>query len=378
MTPPPERSRFLALLAVCLSFAVIVGVYATIAERGTSQAENAIQQAAAVQHPAYQLYFTQVINRQDPTTHHDSTTENALIEAIDTAMVSIDAAVFELNAPDTTTALVRALGRGVGVRLMLDDEHGVGSPDSTSRELQVAGAELRDDGRSALMHHKFFIIDSRVVWTGSTNITRNGFYNNHNNGLLLNAPDIAAAYQVEFDEMFEDGVFNRSDDTRTLATHQFSLDDMLVEVYFAPEDGRLIESRIIELIENAETSIQFMAFSFTLADVGEAMLTQHDNGILVQGVVESVGSLRGQLPILACAGGAVRLDGNPDILHHKVIIIDRQIVITGSFNFSANARDSNNENLLILHNPVLAAAYLEEFESRFAEGFVPSPDDLEC
>jgi phosphatidylserine/phosphatidylglycerophosphate/cardiolipin synthase-like enzyme len=58
----------------------------------------------------------------------------------------------------------------------------------------------------------------------------------------------------------------------------------------------------------------------------------------------------------------VRLDGNPKSLHHKVIIIDGQIVVTGYYNFSKSARTRNDENTLILHSREMARLYVEEFE----------------
>ena len=52
----------------------------------------------------------------------------------------------------------------------------------------------------------------------------------------------------------------------------------------------------------------------------------------------------------------------PKSMHHKVIIVDGQIVITGSYNFSKSAKTRNDENTLILHNPEIAELYIEEFE----------------
>ena len=49
-------------------------------------------------------------------------------------------------------------------------------------------------------------------------------------------------------------------------------------------------------------------------------------------------------------------------MHHKVIIIDDSIVITGSYNFTANAETQNDENILVIHSPDIAADYLKEFE----------------
>jgi phosphatidylserine/phosphatidylglycerophosphate/cardiolipin synthase-like enzyme len=58
----------------------------------------------------------------------------------------------------------------------------------------------------------------------------------------------------------------------------------------------------------------------------------------------------------------VRLDGNPELMHHKVFIVDQEIVIFGSYNFSAAAETRNDENLLIIYSPELAAQFSEEFE----------------
>ncbi len=61
-------------------------------------------------------------------------------------------------------------------------------------------------------------------------------------------------------------------------------------------------------------------------------------------------------------------DRNYRIMHHKVIIIDENIVITGSFNFSQNANRSNDENVLIIESPEVAAQYLGEFEKVYKGG----------
>jgi len=61
----------------------------------------------------------------------------------------------------------------------------------------------------------------------------------------------------------------------------------------------------------------------------------------------------------------VRLDGNPRNMHHKVILIDDNIVIFGSYNFTANAEMKNDENLLVIHNAEIANQFLEEFKRIF-------------
>jgi phosphatidylserine/phosphatidylglycerophosphate/cardiolipin synthase-like enzyme len=75
----------------------------------------------------------------------------------------------------------------------------------------------------------------------------------------------------------------------------------------------------------------------------------------------------------------VRQDGNTfGFLHDKVMIIDQSIVVTGSFNFSASAADNNDENVLIIHNPDMAQAYLREFDQQWAEAEQIPASEISC
>jgi len=96
----------------------------------------------------------------------------------------------------------------------------------------------------------------------------------------------------------------------------------------------------------------------------------------VRGIVEA--SSRSQVKPLLCAGLDVRQDGNPNVMHHKVFIFDDSIVAMGSFNFSSRAANDNDENMLIIHNPAIARAYLEEFSRLWAESRVISASAFEC
>jgi phosphatidylserine/phosphatidylglycerophosphate/cardiolipin synthase-like enzyme len=137
-----------------------------------------------------------------------------------------------------------------------------------------------------------------------------------------------------------------------------------VENYFGPETR--IAPIITEHINNAQQEIIFMAFSFTHNEMGEAMLARGRAGVTIQGVFELTGSETqfSNFPPLRDANLPninVRQDGNPRTMHHKVIVIDRELTIFGSFNFSANANDRNDENVVMVHDPVFASYFLEEF-----------------
>ncbi len=133
-----------------------------------------------------------------------------------------------------------------------------------------------------------------------------------------------------------------------------------MEIHFTPEDN--VTPYIVERVKAAQTSITFMAFSFTSDPIGQAMLARAGQGVQVRGVVERTGSevSTSEYGPLRQAGLDVRPDGNRYLMHHKVIVIDERVVIFGSFNYSANAED-NNENCLIVESHALARLFLAEY-----------------
>ena len=295
--------------------------------------------------------------------------DGPLAAAMDAARVSLDIAAFELNNPLLTEAILAAAARGLRVRVVSDDEHGLRADDSSMGQLQAAGIPVVADGRSALMHNKFVLIDALSVWTGSMNLTVNGVDRHNNNLLELRSAEAARRYQAEFDEMFAQGRFGpRSPQGETAPVET---ETGRIAIYFGPEDD--LAAALVDALAGAQNSIRFMAFSFTLDDLGEALLRQAAAGVTVQGVFERVGSesVWSELGPLYCAGLEMRQDGNPFLLHHKVFIIDDETVVTGSANFSANGTESNDENLLVIEDPALAAAYAAEFARRRDEASTP-------
>ena len=95
------------------------------------------------------------------------------------------------------------------------------------------------------------------------------------------------------------------------------------------------------------------------------MLDRAAAGVEVAGVFEKTpGGQRilGVRPVPRPPACPVYLDANPRNMHHKVIVIDGEIVVVGSFNFSENADKSNDENVLIIYNRAVAAKFEEEYQ----------------
>jgi phosphatidylserine/phosphatidylglycerophosphate/cardiolipin synthase-like enzyme len=312
----------------------------------------------------YEIYFT------NPSCPPEEERQGGLDETIAADMrqaeLQVDVAAFDFDAEPMVDALVDLVEQGVRVRVVTDSDN---ADLPTIARLRRAGVDVVEDERSALMHNKFVVIDGRFVWMGSMNFASNDVYCHNNNIVRFDAPELAANYTAEMNEMFDDGLFGPTSPDATL-NERLSFDGVLVENYFASE--KEVAPIITQAIEGAQNEILFMAFSYTNEAIGEAMLARAEAGINVQGVYETTGSetdFSYYLPMLEAglANMQVRQDGNNRLMHHKVIIIDRATTIFGSFNFSDSANDSNDENVVIVHDPTFTGFFVEEFNTVWNE-----------
>jgi phosphatidylserine/phosphatidylglycerophosphate/cardiolipin synthase-like enzyme len=311
----------------------------------------------------WEVYFTDPLTIKNPDVIAGSI-EEKLIELINNAQVSIHIASFEFNLTPVADALIAAKNRGVDVKWMTDDKNGLDYDTQPGRGqfslLQAAGIEVKDDDRSALMHNKFWIFDQQITWTGSTNISVNAVFKQNNNVLVIRSPEIAFIFEREFQEMWSGQFGPRA--PSTLNNQWAILDGTPIQVLFSAEDH--VVSNLIALVNDAKVSVRFLAFSFTDYPLAQAMIDRAKVGVDIKGVYETFGSTStgSELKTFWCAGVPVRQDGNGSFLHDKIIVIDNSIVVTGSLNYSSNADESNEENVVIVDNAEIAALYLREFD----------------
>jgi phosphatidylserine/phosphatidylglycerophosphate/cardiolipin synthase-like enzyme len=284
--------------------------------------------------------------------------DSALVDSLDSAQYSIDMAIYHLDLWSVRDALLRAHRRGVPVRLVVESNN---ANEIEIRSLKDAGIEVHEDHRPHLMHHKFVIIDRIEIWTGSMNLTLAGAYENENNLIHMVSRDLAQNYLVEFEEMFTEGRFGGL--SRMDTPHQVtSIGGMKVETYFSPDD-RVLQALLTEL-HQAEGEVIFLAFTMTSDPIRDALIELRQRGINVRGVAdgsqsEAVGS---DLSDLLEAGIDLRLTRSGGLMHHKVMVIDKRVVVLGSYNFTRSAEERNDENVLIIHDPDLASIMLLEFD----------------
>lgn len=287
-----------------------------------------------------------------------------LLGSINQAKTSIDIAMYNLNLNEIANALTAAEKRGVQVRLVTDGSNNDGE---AMRRIKSAGIPVvaRADG-AGLMHDKVVIIDGKEVWTGSLNLTWSGVNDDNNNLVMIDSEKIAADYEKEFEEMFTQSRYG-SESSSDTPYPQMIIGGVPVEVYFAPEDH--VQSRLLELVKDAKTSVDFLAMTLTQDALSNALISDAERGIQVRGVFEEDNALAdtgSDYTAMRQAGLDVLLDGNTGLMHHKVMIIDREIVVFGSYNFTSSAEKRNDENLVIVADAHLASQFEEEFERIYA------------
>jgi phosphatidylserine/phosphatidylglycerophosphate/cardiolipin synthase-like enzyme len=305
---------------------------------------------------------------------------------IDAAKKTIDLTSFDFTLPSFTNALENAFKRGVKVRVVLDEVNGShqlkasenpsGQVLDTLNTLTNAGISVVDGGRAdGLMHNKIIIVDSSILFMGSWNMSYNDTFRNNNNLLKITNPDLIANYQAKFNELFVDHRFGVKAQVGALHPN-LVIDGIQVENYFSPVDK--VMDKLVAYVNNAHKSVRFMIFTFTDARLSAAMIAKAKAGVSVEGVIEDRDSSHGALVPLFCAGLPVKVDGNKYTMHHKVIIIDDSIVITGSFNFTVTADKANDDNVLVIHSPEIANQYLQEYGRVSSLGQPPNKTNITC
>lgn len=284
-----------------------------------------------------------------------------LARAIGQAESEVAAALYDLNLWSVRDALIAAHQRGLDVRLVMESDQ---ADRSEVIDLIEADIPIHFDERPHLMHHKFIVIDGRWVWTGSMNWTLNGVYRNNNDLLIIDSTDMAENYLREFEEMYQEDRF--SELSRPDTPFPFLVvGEAAVETAFSPDDN--VAARILRSLERAGHQIDIMAFAFTSDPLTEALLAAHERGVQVRGVFEAarIGDLGSDVERLRAAGLPIRLDTNPNTMHHKAILIDGRLVITGSYNFTRSAEERNDENILFIDDEAVSQLYLDQFEALY-------------
>jgi phosphatidylserine/phosphatidylglycerophosphate/cardiolipin synthase-like enzyme len=266
-------------------------------------------------------------------------------------------------------------------------------------QLEAAGVPLRDDTSdgsrgSGLMHHKFLVVDGRWVVTGSANFSSSDIHGdadggrtsgNANHLFRFDSTALAGLFRSEFERLWA-GKFGR--DKGEGPARRVSLGTAEVEVLFAPhadDDAANGLALIGGRLGSARKGIDMALFVFSAQPLADVLAARARSGVSIRALVDPGFAYRSYSELLDLMGVTLpdqrcRLErsnrpwaqplasvGIPklargDKLHHKLAVIDGSTVISGSFNWSPAAATTNDETLLIVHDPAVAAEAEREIQ----------------
>ncbi|MCK9378323.1 MAG: phospholipase D-like domain-containing protein [Syntrophobacterales bacterium] len=140
-------------------------------------------------------------------------------------------------------------------------------------------------------------------------------------------------------------------------------------VYFSPPlpGDKKVADFIVEAIQGSSTQILIQQYQLTEPKIIKALADASRRGIVEIAIFDKTvtNSKQGRQGVkdLEAAGADVWFDP-VHIAHNKVLIIDRKMVIGGSFNLTANANAHNCENCTFIDDPPIVQRFLENFKRR--------------
>ncbi len=296
-----------------------------------------------------------------PSTKTDTSFGKELIKLIDSAEDEISFAIYGLRGQnEILQALINAQERGVTIKGVVDsDSHNKNYYSDTN--LLYKNFEIVSDHQSYIMHNKFFVIDSEVVWSGSSNIsdTGTGGYN-ANNTLIISNEEIASTYLKEFNQMFYDKKFHIH---KEVLTYKYiKTEDSIISIYFSPKSNTY-ENGIKELIKNAEQYIYIPIFYLTHKELSKDLLNAKERGVEVKIILDATAA-RNKYSMhksLREEGLSIKVENFGGKMHAKSIVVDNQYIVSGSMNLTKAGNNKNDENTLIIKNTELAKQYKNYF-----------------
>jgi phosphatidylserine/phosphatidylglycerophosphate/cardiolipin synthase-like enzyme len=139
-------------------------------------------------------------------------------------------------------------------------------------------------------------------------------------------------------------------------------------VFFSPNAGT--SARIVQEINQAQNTIDIAIYSFTRDEIADALIAAKNRGVTIRILADS-GQANGtgsDIARLEAAGFELKRTngGGGGILHDKYAIFDGRLLVTGSYNWSTNAEENNDENAVFMRSTSVISAFQTNFNSMWS------------
>lgn len=278
-----------------------------------------------------------------------------ILEEIAAARESIDLEIYIVSDDEILRALEEAQGRGVAVRVMLEEHPfggGGGQPEIFAR-LEEAGIAVRwGNPAFRFTHIKMMVIDDKMAIIMNQNLTSSAFATNRDFGVITNAPEAVEAAAAIFAADWARGP--------------------------EPDPGPLVVSptnardALLGLVQGARTSLDLYVEVLRDPELLSALIAAEERGVKVRVVISPSSDFDEERRALTEAGVEIRLLSNLYV-HAKMILADGERAFLGSQNLSATSLDQNRELGIIVDDPVSLSRLSRTFEIDFRAGAEGGP-----
>src|SRR6185312_1852620 len=316
---------------------------------------------------------------------------DTIVAYINRAKYTVDIAQYDYTSSGSShvkiigTAINNAHARGVVVRWIYDGSSsntGLSAITWTTNVNKLASPVAS----GYIMHNKFMVIDANstnatdaFLWTGSFDWSDAQMGSDYNNMVIVQDQAVAQAYLAQFNQMWGGTgatpvtASEKFGTAKTISTTtSFTVNGTPIQVYFSPKDSP--QSRLLNTINSANNELAFGIYTFTDATVANAIKTKYTGGVAAFGIMDQYSNTYTPYTTLSAAMGAnLKVYTGSYIYHNKMAIVDYlhpasdPQVFTGSYNWTSAGANSNDENMIVIHDAVIANQYYQSLCKNFVD-----------
>lgn len=260
---------------------------------------------------------------------------HTITDAIYSAKESITCVIYSLTDEEVAYALKSQAEKGIAVTIVYDAVASSGIEEKVGPKVKCIPVR-----KKGLMHNKLLAIDESTAYLGSSNFTRDS--------LSLHANLMLGVHSKEVVNAIREKAANLSE--RTKGSKVAPLTNDTFELYFLPDYPKTLQ-RVETLLSSAKKSVKVAMFTFTHQSLTQKLIDLHHQGINVQIVMDSDSSRKTSriaFERFKKEKVDVRVSKRSGLLHEKIAIIDDEILLGGSTNWTKAAFNANEEHLFIL------------------------------
>ncbi|HEY9670292.1 MAG TPA: phospholipase D-like domain-containing protein [Waterburya sp.] len=279
--------------------------------------------------------------------------------------------------------------------------------------LRKSGILVKDDTSggatkgSGLMHHKFIVVDGKTTIISSGNFTTSDMHGDFNSIESRGNPNniVVVPFNLELSQVFTDefnamwqGLFKSHKPHRPPV--KILVGQGTITIKFSPDskkqDAKITSNGMIaNLVEQASSSVHIAVFVYSDQQISDTLGKRHEQGIQdikvlidqdfygksyskaydAMGLCPRPGKRKSKILVkpwqqpITTVGYPIAPAGDRGV-HSKMAILDERLSIAGSHNWSNSANYLNDETLIAIDNPTVAAHYEREFSRLYGTAMV--------